>query len=117
MEASSSLHSQGLTDVQAFLLEACRISTSFRSSRLDGLSLQRISHLLLPPDPSGSSCPTVVPANAHILAIRCLAALPREKWDGKLGEAEMSVIMQGTQHEDESVRRAVNDSSHLVLLC
>ena len=117
MEASSSLHSQSLTDVQAFLLDACRISTSFRSSRLDGLSLQRISHLLLPPDPSGSSYPTVVPANDHILAVRCLAALPRGTWDGKLGEAEMGVIMQGTQHEDESVRRAVSNLLGLVFLC
>ncbi|ORY23802.1 armadillo-type protein [Naematelia encephala] len=93
----------------AFLLETCVLSKTIALPvQVNAVCLNLISLILLQSDitPSSSFAPLGPSPNQHVLAIRCLYALPREAWDGKLGEEEMRIIMQGLESPDDSVRRA-----------
>ncbi|KAK8846534.1 hypothetical protein IAR55_005620 [Kwoniella newhampshirensis] len=91
---------------RAFLLDACRLSDIIQS--VSTLCIPLISRLLHPEStsPSSSTSPPTLPSpNHHILALKCLTLLPVTSWDGQLGESEMSVIMEGVNSADDTVRR------------
>ncbi|WVQ97544.1 hypothetical protein IAU59_004658 [Kwoniella sp. CBS 9459] len=99
----SANHQQTLGE--AFLLESCRIVSVLPDATND--CLRHISRLLLHDSDSSSSTgpPPLPKPNDHILALRCMMSLPREAWDGKLGQAEMGVIMEGVNSADNAIRR------------
>ncbi|OCF33953.1 hypothetical protein I316_04299 [Kwoniella heveanensis BCC8398] len=89
----------------AFLLQSCYSVSAF--SQVTDHCLRHISRVLLSDTvPSSSTSPPPLPRpNDHILALRCLMNLPRDTWDGKLGENEMGVIMEGVNSADSAIRR------------
>ncbi|WVQ76389.1 hypothetical protein IAR50_006055 [Cryptococcus sp. DSM 104548] len=91
----------------AFLIESCRLASQL--PKIAPACLHSATQLLYQPSSSSSSrrhaTPQTPSPNDHILALRCLMLLPRESWDGKLGEEEMAVIMEGVNSVDDSVRR------------
>ena len=95
----------------AFLLETCILLPKLGQPRSTTYSLIiSILSMILLPTSSGSTS-SVPPPNSHILALRCLLALPHHLWDGQLREAEMNVIMEGLNGPDSTIRRLVR---HLV---
>ncbi|KAL7420714.1 hypothetical protein Q5752_004665 [Cryptotrichosporon argae] len=44
--------------------------------------------------------------NSHVVALRCLGALPPSCWDAALDDTHMARIMNGVHHVDATVRRA-----------
>ncbi|WWD21853.1 hypothetical protein CI109_106341 [Kwoniella shandongensis] len=101
---------EGLTSCKrwegAFLVEACHLSSYIEA--VSARCLPLISKLLHPEPTSPSSStslPTLPSPNDHVLALRCLSSLPTTAWDGRLGEREMSVIMEGVNSADDTVRR------------
>ncbi|ODO01938.1 hypothetical protein L198_02668 [Cryptococcus wingfieldii CBS 7118] len=90
----------------AFLIESCRLASHL--PKIAPACVHSATQLLYQPSPSshGHLTPQTPSPNDHILALRCLMLLPRESWDGKLGEGEMGVIMEGVNSVDTSVRRS-----------
>lgn len=95
----------------AFLLEASALIAKMQpvSPELSHITLHLISGLLLPT--SSSSTATAPIPNDHVSALRCLLTLPKESWDGQLGEAEMDVLMEGLNSPDDTIRRMVSHPS------
>ena len=92
----------------AFLLDTCNLLALLPTPATLGaqiLCLRSVSHLLVPS--SSSSTSTSPSPNDHVLALRCLSALPKAMWDDQLGDTEMGVIMEGLNSPDDSVRRLV----------
>lgn len=92
----------------AFLIEICCMVSTVD---LPSTGVQALNHLLSLLQPTNSSSSTLPPPNDHILVLRCLALLPLNTWDGKLGEEEMGSIMRGLESPDDSVRKAVSSVS------
>ncbi|WVF70367.1 hypothetical protein IAT40_005157 [Kwoniella sp. CBS 6097] len=89
----------------AFLLETCSLIGTLPNAT--DHCLAQISHLILRDTSQSSSTgpPPLPKPNDHVLALKCLMNLPRRVWDGKLGEREMSVIMEGVNSADDAIRR------------
>ncbi|WVR04238.1 hypothetical protein IAU60_001238 [Kwoniella sp. DSM 27419] len=88
----------------AFLLAACRLVAL--APAISPRCLAGIRQLVRPPDPAASTSGPALPSpNDHALALQCLLVLAPGTWDGRLGEAEMSVIMQGVNSADDTIRR------------
>jgi AP-4 complex subunit epsilon-1 len=99
-----------VTDVSAVLLEACRLLSMFKQP-LDLTPkhlIPVISAALRSPDTSTSLMPYTPRPNLHVLVIRCFYSLPLDIWDGKLGDQEMGVLMEGLNSSDDTIRRSVN---------
>lgn len=94
------------SDISAVLFEACQLAPDVLRDE-PHLVLNLISTILSPPH-SSSARPNPGPKpNLHVLVLRCLDTLPISFWDGRLGDAEMGVIMEGINSLDDTVRRAV----------
>lgn len=65
-----------------------------------------VTDLLIPSSSSSTSALALM--SNHILALKCFTVLPKEVWDGKLGEGEMEVLMEGLNSPDDYVRSMVS---------
>ncbi|WWC87415.1 uncharacterized protein L201_002304 [Kwoniella dendrophila CBS 6074] len=90
----------------AFLLEVSSICTKI--PEISSNLLGHISQLLLANHtaPSTSTSPALPSANDRVLALRCLAKLPTNIWDGVLGQHEMGVLMEGVNYVDNTIRKS-----------
>ncbi|RSH90039.1 hypothetical protein EHS25_001372 [Saitozyma podzolica] len=106
---------EGLRDLKgwegAYLLEACRLVAQHSTSSLVDPCFHFVSRLLSPSAPTASSsspaASVLAPApDDHVLALRCLEQLKDEAWGGRMGERQMSAVMQGLNSPDDTIRRA-----------
>ncbi|KAK4686473.1 hypothetical protein P7C73_g3652, partial [Tremellales sp. Uapishka_1] len=103
---------KGITSTQgwqgAFVLETCTIISIFPiSTKLRSTILRLISKTLcsFSKKASTSKSPLLPTPNEHMLALECLHMLPKELWDGKLGEESMRNVMEGLNSPDGGIRR------------
>lgn len=96
-------------DSPALLLEMCRLLPAVLKVDQDLLHivLRHFSTILSPSQTSSSNSQPGPKPNLHVLVLRCLHSLPVIFWDGRLGDVEMGVIMEGLNSPDETIRRAV----------
>lgn len=96
-------------DISALLLEVCRLAPAVLKADQELLHVifRHFSAILSPPQTSSSVSHVGPKPNLHVLVLRCLDILPVTLWDGRLGDTEMGLIMEGLNSSDETIRRAV----------